>query len=337
MALFKLFGKGKDKKKRQFTRVFFATDLHGSCVTYRKLLKAASAYDTKMLIMGGDVVGKLLIPIISSPDGRKRVTLHGQLKWLENENDLKSIIENIELLGFYYVPMTEEEFKAVQGDQQKIEALVFEKAKVRLADWIKLADERLQDSGAKLYVTGGNDDPVEAVEFMEAQQTDHFLLCEEKTILLDEIHKMVSLGISNPTPWDTPREYPEDVIAEKIEGVVEGIEDFTNVIFNFHIPPYNSGLDSCPELDTSKDPPEPILKGGQQVFKPVGSHSVLAAIEKHQPLLALCGHIREARGTARIGRTLVINPGSEYGEGVLKGAIVNLGDGEVMSWQLTSG
>ena len=154
---------------------------------------------------------------------------------------------------------------------------------------------------------------------------------------IDEIHTMLSLGISNPTPWDTPREYPEEVIAKKIETLVEGIEDFTNVIFNFHIPPFNSGLDSCPELDTSKDPPEPILKGGQQIFRPVGSPSVLAAIEKYQPLLVLCGHVHEARGTARIGRTLVINPGSEYGEGILKGAIVNIGNGEVMSWQMTSG
>jgi hypothetical protein len=337
MGIFNLFGKGKDKKKRKFTRAFFATDLHGSCVTYRKLLSAANAYDTKILIMGGDIIGKLLIPIISSPDGRRRVTLHGQLKWIEDENDLNATIENIELLGFYYISMTEEEFKAVQGDQQQIEALVSEKANVRLADWIRLADERLQDCGVKLYVTGGNDDPVETLEFLENHHTDHFLTCEEQTIQLDEIHTMVSLGISNLTPWDTPREYPEDVIAEKIEKLVEGIEDFTNVIFNFHIPPYNSGLDSCPELDTSKDPPEPILKGGQQVFKPVGSHSVLAAIEKYQPLLVLCGHIHEARGTVQMGRTLVVNPGSEYGEGVLKGAIVNLGDGEVMSWQMTSG
>lgn len=337
MALFNIFGKGKNKKERKFTRLFFATDLHGSCVTYRKLLSAATAYDTRILIMGGDIVGKLLIPIITSPDGRRRVTLHGQLKWLENEDDLDAVIKNIELLGFYYVSMTEEEFKSVQGDQNKIEALVYEKAKVRLANWIEMAGERLPNSGAKLYVTGGNDDPVETIEFLENQQTDHFMLCEEQTLQLDEIHTMVSLGISNPTPWDTPREYPEEVIAQKIETLVEGIEDFTNVIFNFHIPPFNSGLDSCPELDTTKDPPEPVLKGGQQIFQPVGSHSVMAAIEKYQPLLALCGHIHEARGTARIGRTLVINPGSEYGEGVLKGVIVNIGNGEVTSWQMTSG
>jgi len=51
----------------------------------------------------------------------------------------------------------------------------------------------------------------------------------------------------------------------------------------------------------------------------------------------LCGHIHESRGTTRIGRTVVINPGSEYQMGVLRGAIVNIADKKVLSWQLTSG
>jgi len=68
-----------------------------------------------------------------------------------------------------------------------------------------------------------------------------------------------------------------------------------------------------------------------------GSRSVRTAIEKTQPLLSLHGHIHESPGAVRIGKTLCINPGSEYGEGVLRGCILNLSAGQIDSYQLTAG
>ncbi len=47
-----------------------------------------------------------------------------------------------------------------------------------------------------------------------------------------------------------------------------------------------------------------------------------ALIEKSQPLLMLCGHIHETKNAAKIKRTTCINPGSEYGSGILRGVIV---------------
>ena len=186
-------------------------------------------------------------------------------------------------------------------------------------------------------MTGGNDDAPPVLKAFDDHVSDYVIPCESRHVMIDELHTMVSLGISNLTPWHTPREYPEEVVAKRIEEVVEGITDFTNVVFNFHVPPYGHGLDMCPELDTTKDPPAPVMHGGEQAFKPAGSTAVLAAIEKYQPLLVLTGHIHESRGTAKIGRTFVINPGSEYGEGTLRGAIVNVGDGKITSWQMTAG
>jgi len=69
----------------------------------------------------------------------------------------------------------------------------------------------------------------------------------------------------------------------------------------------------------------------------VGSVAVRQAIEKYQPLLGIHGHIHESRGFVKIGQTLCINPGSEYGEGILRGVIVNLAKDKVLSYQLTSG
>jgi len=70
---------------------------------------------------------------------------------------------------------------------------------------------------------------------------------------------------------------------------------------------------------------------------PVGSKSVRSAIEKYQPLLGLHGHIHESRGTCKIGRTLCMNPGSEYSEGILRGMVVNIERDRVKGYLPTSG
>jgi Icc-related predicted phosphoesterase len=115
------------------------------------------------------------------------------------------------------------------------------------------------------------------------------------------------------------------------------VSDPSHCIFNFHDPPVDSTLDTCPELDWSTDPPTPIVKAGQLVMHPAGSQSVRRAIETHQPMLGLHGHIHESPAAVKIGQTLCINPGSEYAEGMLRGALLNLSDGNVESYQLTRG
>jgi len=69
----------------------------------------------------------------------------------------------------------------------------------------------------------------------------------------------------------------------------------------------------------------------------VGSTAVRQLIEEFQPLLALHGHIHESRGINRIGRTVVINPGSDYSSGRLEGCIVDLTADDVKHFQLLSG
>jgi Icc-related predicted phosphoesterase len=56
----------------------------------------------------------------------------------------------------------------------------------------------------------------------------------------------------------------------------------------------------------------------------VGSEGVRRLLERYQPMLGLHGHIHESRGAVRVGSTVAINPGSEYGDGVLCGAILDL-------------
>jgi len=337
MGLLKFLKKTDNGKSKDFTRIFFITDVHGSEVTFGKLLNCAPIYQAERLILGGDITGKLLIPIITAADGSRRVTLHERRIDIQTDEELDSIISSLKLLGYYYVYMTEEEFLHIQKDRKQIDKIFLEHQKERLIKWINLVDQKFKDTDTKLFITGGNDDDSDVLEVFDVYKSEHVIPCENNHVKLDDIHTMVSLGVSNRTPWNTPREYDEETIAEKIEEAVKGIEDFSNVVFNFHVPPYDSTLDSCPELDTSTDPPTPITRGGQLVFKPVGSTAVMDAIKKYQPLLVLCGHIHEARGLIKIGRSVVINPGSEYGEGILRGIIVNIGDGKVVSWQFTTG
>ena len=328
-----LFGNKPGKKS---TRIFFATDIHGSEVSFRKFVNAGKFYEADVLILGGDVAGKLFIPIVK--DGqRHRAHLQGTNHVLETETDLTDFKKKLGTLGYYSIMLTPDEYQAMKDDKAAQEKAFTQAARQRLADWIALAEERLKDSNRKCYITGGNDDPWEVLEAVEENAQDHVVPCEGHIVKVDDAHEMASLGFSNETPWHTPREISEDELAQKITEAVHGVADFDKCIFNFHCPPKDSTLDTCPMLDTSTDPPTVIAEAGQPVLFGAGSTSVRAAIDKYQPLLALHGHIHESRGVIRMGKTLCINPGSEYGEGILHGVIVNISDGKIEGYQLTSG
>jgi Icc-related predicted phosphoesterase len=233
--------------------------------------------------------------------------------------------------------MDEDEYRATQSDADAVEALFIRLATERLRRWVDLAESRLAGTGVKVYATGGNDDLTEVMATLDRPDTQAFVACEDRTVAIDDEHVMVSMPYVNPTPWKTPREAEEPELAAKIDGVVAGIGDHRNVIFNFHAPPKDSTLDTCPMLDATTDPPSQVVRGGQPVLYGAGSTSIREAVERHQPLLGLHGHIHESQAAARLGRTLCVNPGSEYGEGVLRGCLITLRDGKVDGFQMTAG
>jgi hypothetical protein len=157
-------------------------------------------------------------------------------------------------------------------------------------------------------------------------------LAEGRVIQLDDHHEMASTGWSNPTPWDTHREESEEALRKRLEALVSQVRDPSKAVFNFHAPPYGSGLDDAPEL--TKDL-RPAYAGRSLV--PVGSQAVLEAIEKYHPMLGLHGHIHEGKGTRKYKRTLCINPGSMYEQGILHGAIVELKPNKIGNYLLTTG
>ena len=317
------------------TRIFFATDVHGSEITFRKFTNAAKFYRADVLVLGGDVTGKIVVPIAKQADGTYTSSFLNQQHRAKNEEELKDLIKNIENSGSYWSVMEQQEAESLKGSPEKVDALFRALMQERLVRWVQLAEGRLKDTKTICYMTGGNDDSQEVIDAIK--DTEHVKNPDGKSVQITGRHEMASLGWSNVTPWNTPRECSEEELNDKIEKMIGSIHDMSNAVFNFHVPPVDSILDDAPKLDQSVYPPRPITAGGQAVYFGAGSKSVRSAIEKYQPLLGLHGHIHESRGTAFLGRTLCVNPGSDYGEGILRGVVVELSDKKVIQYQLTSG
>jgi Icc-related predicted phosphoesterase len=312
------------------SRLFFCTDLHGSEVCFRKFLHAGRVYEADVVIMGGDCTGKMVIPIVGNGTGTFECNWLGEMRVLHSEDEVAEQEKQITNNGLYPVRLSSAELEEVQGDQAHLDALFQKLMLERLAAWMELAEERLRDSGLEVIVTPGNDDDF-AVDDVIASSS-FVNAAEGKVVRVAGHYEMLSVGWSNPTPWDTPRECSEEELAGKIAALAEQIEDMDNAIFNIHVPPYGTGLDAAPELEHGTR-----LKRGGSIMKPVGSTAVRDAILEYQPVLSLHGHIHESRNMQRLGRTVSINPGSAYSDWTLQGVLVDLEDGKVSRYVPVTG
>lgn len=308
-------------------KIFFVTDIHGSNVCYRKFLNALRIYDVDVGILLGDLTGKMLIPLVERAGGGWETTFMGSPIQVETEEELAKLKKTIEMVGYYWVHLTLDEFHALKADQQAQDRLFNQLMLARLKEWIALADERLAGSPFKVYMAPGNDDHLEVDEVISDSAV--IVNCNDRVVMVGE-HEMATFAWTNPTPWDTPREKPDEELEPMLEALVAQIKDIPNSIFNFHAPPYGYALDLAPEL--TKD----LIQAADRKIH-VGSRAVAKMIQKYQPFLGLHGHIHESRGVQKIGRTTIINPGSEYSEGILKGVVLVVHKGKLKDYVFTSG
>jgi hypothetical protein len=308
-------------------KIFFVTDIHGSNLCYRKFLNALKVYNVDVGILLGDLTGKVLVPLVEKTGSGWETTLMGHHTEAATQEELEKLKKTIEMMGYYWVHQTPEEFRAYKDDPQKVDVLFKHLMLERLTEWIALADERLAGAGYKVYMAPGNDDHFEVDQVIEDSAA--IVNCNNKNVLLGD-HEMITFCWSNPTPWDTPREKPDEELEPMLEELCTTVKDRSNAIFNFHAPPYGYALDLAPELT------ENLVQAADRKIH-VGSRAVAKMIEKYQPLLGLHGHIHESRGAQKAKRTLLINPGSEYSEGILKGAVIMLEKGKVKDYVFTSG
>lgn len=312
------------------SRLLFTTDLHGSERCFRKLMNAAKIYEAQTVIIGGDLTGKALVPILAS-GGAFEASFEGRIRSFASEEEVAAFERVARDAGYYPYRCDRDTFDEMQATPGLVDELFIRLMQEMLRGWVALAQERLVSQGIRFMLNCGNDDPFALDAILEEAEGIEFL--EGRVVPLENGCEVVSVGYANMTPWNCHRDIPEDELAARIDTAVAGVEDISRAIFNVHCPPYNSSLDTAPHLDETL---RPVMIGGVMDMVPVGSTAVRQAIEKYQPMLSLHGHIHESRGATRMGRTLVINPGSEYPEGVLRAAIIDLEPDKVKNYLLVA-
>jgi Icc-related predicted phosphoesterase len=313
-------------------RIFFATDVHGSDICWKKFIAAGDFYKANLIILGGDMTGKALVPIIAEKDGTHTADFQDNHLVLKKPEEVPKLEKKITDRGYYPVQLERSQLDELKAkglsdwNSETFSNLMIE----RIRYWMSYADQKLKNSGVGCYVCPGNDDMFSIDEVIHESALVSSV--EGRVVQLGGAYEMASSGWSTPTPWKTARECSEEELAKKIANMTDQFKNPEKSVFNLHDPPISSGLDEAPDLTKDLD-----LKGGGKITKAVGSAAVRQAIEKLQPILGLHGHIHESKGVVKIGRTMCINPGSVYEEGTLLGAIVDLEDGKVKRYSLTAG
>jgi Icc-related predicted phosphoesterase len=314
------------------TRIFFTSDVHGSEVCFLKFLNAAKFYQANVLILGGDITGKMIVPLVEQGDGSAVADFLGVREVVRTGDERQALEKIIRNSGYYPYSTTPDEFEKLQADKNLVTELFSKVMAAGVQRWVGIADQRLKGTKVKCYISPGNDDRFNIDDVLRA--STEIIYPEEEVVSIDDHHEMITSGWANTTPWKSPREVPEEELIKKFQPMIDKVQNMETAIFNLHIPPYETPIDLAPELDANL---KPVIKGGSMSMVHVGSKTVRQLIEQHKPMLGIHGHIHESRGFVKIGRTLCINPGSEYGEGILRGAIINLDQKEVKNYMLTQG
>jgi len=307
-------------------RLFFVTDLHGSELCFRKFISAISIYNIDAAIALGDLAGKMVVPVFDNGNGTYDVNFLAQDIHLNNKTDLDQQLAKVNNIGFYPYMTDKKEADHLRSNQNEVMTIFHRLINERMQHWIELADEKLKDSKAKIFMAPGNDDPMEMDAILESSKVMKSAAMKNLDVLG---YEMITIAHTSPTPWDTPREWSEEEMAKNIDKLAGTIKTMERAIFNFHDPPYGTMLDYAPKLRDMRQ------SAGETEH--VGSKAVSEAIKKYQPFLGLHGHIHESRAAQKIGRTFCVNPGSEYGEGVLRGVLLTLADTKMKSYVFTSG
>lgn len=311
-------------------RIFYASDLHAADSTFRKFTNAGPFYKADLVIYGGDFVGKAVVPIVKTKEGRYEATYYGSKVTFKDEKELPDLQKTLRDAGFYWIVMSETEIDRI--DKSEVERITQELQVKQMEEWTRLMDERFRKNGIPCVITPGNDDPFyidEILNKLEYVQNGDGRVVEVKG------YEILSLSYGHPTIFKFPRDISEEELGQKIDGLAAQVKNMDKCIFNIHVPPKGTDLDQDTLYDEDLNP---ILDGDSLATGPIGSEAVAAAIEKYQPILSLHGHVHPSRGITKIGRTICVNPGSNYDEIQLRGCLVDIDrSGKVETPTLTSG
>jgi Icc-related predicted phosphoesterase len=316
------------------TRLYYCCDIHASNVCFRKILNSAKLglYKANVVIVGGDLTGKRIVPIAKQPNGDYTCDFLEKTHLMKSPEEFAEMKKLIGDSGFYPYVTQPENVEELRRNRTKFDALIGELILERMREWMTLADERLAGIDVQFYMLPGNDDDPRCGEIISSSK--YVKNPDGQVVTIDGVHEMISSGASNATPWKTPGEFSEEELEVMFERMIAGVKNHQNLILNLHVPPYDSGLDVAPKLNEQL---QPVLVGGEFMRIPVGSTAVRKIVERYQPKLGLFGHIHESGGDVFIGKTLCLNPGSEYSEGILRGYVVDLDEKKIKQFYRVEG
>ena len=152
---------------------------------------------------------------------------------------------------------------------------------------VKKVLEELDKIGKLIFYVPGNMDSVDSdnIEFSNVKPL-------HARIRNFQGFNFIGLGASNPTPFNTPNELPEEMLSLLLGKTLEERPNDDPLILISHTPPLDSEADK--------------IRSGNHV----GSFCVRDFIEREKPIMVLCGHIHESKSISMISETLCINPGA---------------------------
>jgi uncharacterized protein len=283
-----------------------------------------NVYNADVALLAGDLTGKAIVPIVRTGNDYS-AELFGVRRTARDEGELARLERDIADVGYYSFVTSADEAERLVSDEAAREELLERLMSERIQAWMELATERLAGSDVPLYLIPGNDDSFVIDPILNREEYVP-INADGRVLDMPGGLQLLSYGWSNETPWQTPREVTEDELHERLSKLAAQVRDARRAVFMIHVPPYDSGLDTAPILDENL---RPTVSAGDVLRGPVGSMAVRRLIEERQPLLGVHGHVHEATGEYRLGATVCVNPGSEANNGILRGYLVDVSDGQV--------
>src|SRR5947199_356462 len=166
------------------------------------------------MILGGDITGKTITPIIQTPEGGWRVKCLGEVIEVRNPKRLKEVVGRIGEVGSYPLVLTAKEYEDFQNDPAGVTAVFDRLMHDSVVRWVRLAEERLRGKDVEIFVQPGNDDTYAIDDALRG--SDVVVNPDGKVLEIAGGHEMLSLGLANMTPWQCPRDVPEEDLEARL-------------------------------------------------------------------------------------------------------------------------
>ena len=180
-------------------RIYFCSDVHASRKCWKKFLAAPKFYDADIIVMGGDVTGKFIVPIVQQPRGYHTAKFLGVDRRIETAEEMERIKIRIADTGQYSLEMTPDEQAWYAEDQKRVDELFRRLVLERIEEWLAEADAKLKGTGVRCFVSGANDDFLEVDDALRKSE-----VIEDpngRVIELGDGYEILGMGYGNPTPW----------------------------------------------------------------------------------------------------------------------------------------